>query len=115
MYYDCNHYTIIMVITPFLVPDNMCDVLDEVSTLKAVYYSLGVALGIHVSDLDAVKTQYSQNVKQALTEVLKLWLMKNYSTSHTTPPTWQSLVKAVASSSGGNNRGLAMDIASRHQ
>lgn len=92
----------------------MRDVLREVSTLKSLYYSLGVALGIPVSELDAVKVQYSQNVEQALTEVLKLWLRQNYPTRNTTPPTWQSLVKAVASSSGGNHYGLAVDITSRH-
>ena len=92
----------------------MHNVLEEVSTLKSSYYSLGVALGIHVSELDAVRSQCSHDVQQALTEVLKLWLRKNYSTSNTTPPTWQGLVTAVASPSGGNNRGLAMDIASHH-
>jgi hypothetical protein len=85
-----------------------------VLTLKSVYYSLGVALDIHVSELDAVKIQYSQNVEQALIEVLKLWLRQSYPTSKTSPPTWQSLVKAVARSSGANYYRLAMDIASHH-
>ena len=112
LYRDIIHFITVMI--PILGPDNLRDVLHEVSTLKSSYFSFGVALGIPVSELEALKIQYSLNVEQALTDVLILWLRKNYPTSSTTPPTWRSLVKAVASSSGGNHYGLAVDIASCH-
>ena len=79
--------------------------------LKPVYYQFGVDLGILPSDLDAVKKTNYQDLDQALTEVLLLWLRRH----STVPPTWQSLVRAVASPSGGNNYKLAVDIASRHR
>ena len=91
----------------------MTDVRKEVWDLSPVYYSLGVELGLRSSDLDKIMAENSK-VDQALTEVLNLWLRKGYPTSSTTPPTWKSLVKAVANPSGGNNRELARDIASRH-
>ena len=31
------------------------------------------------------------------------------------PPTWKALVEAVAHPGGGNHKGLAMEIAKRHQ
>ena len=97
-----------------LGPENLTDVRKEVWNLRSVYYALGVELGIHPSDLDTIKMENSQKLEQALTDVLNLWLRKSYLVSNTQPPTWQSLVKAVASPSGGNDRGLARDIASRH-
>ena len=112
--YEDNIVYFITVIIPFLGPDNLRAVLHEVLTLKASYFSFGVALGIHVSELEALKNQSSHNVEQALTDVLILWLRKHYPTSSTTPPTWRNLVKAVASSSGSKHYGLAVDIASRH-
>ena len=58
--------------------------------LKPVYYQFGVDLGIPPSDLDAVKKTNYQDLDQALTEVLLLWLRRH----STVPPTWQSLVRA---------------------
>ena len=86
-------------------------VREEVVSLKPVYYQFGLELGVPPSELDTVKVTYNQNLDQALTEVLKLWLRR----CSTVEPTWQSLVKAVESPSGGSNYRLAVGIASRHR
>ena len=86
-------------------------VIREVSSLKSAYYQLGVQLRVPPGELDAIKDQYSQNLDQALTEVLLLWLRRRSPLY----PTWQNLVKGVDSLNGGKYHGLALDIASRHR
>ena len=107
---------IVTVIPLFLISGekDSRDVKREVSSLKAVYYQLGLELGIPPSELDAVRETHSRNLDQALTEVLLLWL-RRCPGIHAPSPSWQSLVKAVDSLNGGNYHGLAVDIASRHR
>ncbi len=83
-------------------------------TIKAGYYQLGIELGLPPGELQAIQQTNSQNVAQALTQVLLTWLRQEYSIERHGPPTWQRLVEAVGSPSGGSNYALAMDIASRH-
>ena len=90
--------------------EDLRHVIREVSSLKSAYYQLGVELGVPPSELDAVKVMYNQNLEQALTEVLLLWLRRRSPLY----PTWQNLVMAVASANNGINHGLAVAIASRH-
>lgn len=91
----------------------MRDVSDEVSSLKPVYFQLGIALGVPPSEIEAIKNSYYHNPEQALTEVLLKWLRGRSTASNVMPPTWQSLVKAVDSPTC-NSHLLAQDIASRH-
>ena len=97
----------------FAGEDDLRQVYREVSSLKAKYYELGIALGLPAGELDAVKSAYHHNIDHALSEVLLLWLREKSATSKTLPPTWQSLVRAVDSPTCGNHM-LAMTISSRH-
>lgn len=87
----------------------MRHVLNEVSTLKAKYYQLGLAVGVPPSELDAVRSTYNQDKSQALAEVLHTWLRGVGEL-----PTWQNLVKAIDSPACGPDHALAKEIASRH-
>ena len=91
----------------------MRDVSDEVSSLKPVYFQLGIALGVPPSEVEAIKNSCHHNPEQALTEVLLKWLRGHSTASSVMSPTWQNLVKAVDSPTC-NSRLLAQDIASRH-
>ena len=85
-------------------------VLKEVSPLKPRYFQLGVALSIPAHELETLQKQYGAvNYDQALNEMILLWLRGR------TSRTWQALVRAVDSETGGKNHPLALEIASRHK
>ena len=85
------------------------DVIKEVCTVKVRYFQLGVALGIPAHQLETLQKQYGAvNYDQALNDMILLWLRGR------TSRTWQALVRAVDSETGGNNHPLALEIASRH-
>ena len=90
------------------------DVVREVIKLNASYNSLGGALGLLPADLNAIKSRYDQDLKQALNEVILAWLRQNYDTKRYGLPTWRRLVEAVDNPAGGDNHALAKTIASSH-
>ena len=82
--------------------------------ISARYYNLGIELGLHPGKLEAVQQTYSLNVTEALTQVLLLWLRRQYDVETHGPPTWQRLREAVESPAGGDNPALAEEIAEKH-
>ena len=92
----------------------MRDIRQEVLSIKSTYYQFGIALGLPVGELDAIRTSFHQVIDQAFDEVLLLWLRQLYDVGRHGHPTWRRLVEAVDSSNGGKNPALAMAIASRH-
>ena len=85
-------------------------VMNEIWTLKARWYNLGRELGVPPHELDALMKQYGGfNFDQAFNDVVLLWL-RGRSTR-----TWQALVRAVASETGGDNHPLALEIAGHHR
>ena len=85
------------------------DVIKEVSPLKPRYFQLGIALGIPAHQLETLRNQYGAvNIDQAFNDMILLWLRGR------TSRTWQALVRAVDSETGGNNHPLALEIAGRH-
>ena len=73
---------------------------------------IGLALRL---DPDQVKRIEGENRRSedCLTEVLTLWLKKNYNTERFGDPSWEMLVRAVGHRSGGNNPALAKEMISR--
>ena len=94
--------------------DDLHDVYGEVVNLKSSYYQLGMGLYLPARELDAIRKGFPQDIDQAFTEVLLVWLRHRYSVQERGPPTWQRLVEAVDSPAGGNNHALAKTIASHH-
>ena len=92
----------------------MRGVRQEVVSIKSTYYQFGIALGIPVGDLDAIRTAFHQVIDQAFDEVLLLWLRQRYDVEAHGHPTWRRLVEAVDSPNGGSNPALAIAIANRH-
>ena len=85
-------------------------VMNEIWTLKAKCFNLGRELGVPAHELDTLKIQYgASNFDQAFNDVVLLWL-RGRSTR-----TWQALVRAADSETGGNNHPLALEIAGRHR
>ena len=83
-------------------------------SISAKYYNLGIELGLHPGKLEAIKQTHSNDVAQALTQVLLLWLKRQYDVETHGPPTWQKLREAVDSPSGGDNPALAEEIAEKN-
>ena len=113
----CNDRTII--ITPGFVAtdeDDVTDVLEEVLSIKAVYFPLGECLRLSSCDLKAIREAYPDDsiADQALKDVLLLWLNQKYKVEKYGLPTWRMLVEAVDKKTGGNNHELAKEIASNH-
>ena len=88
--------------------------MELVISLKAVYYDLGRALRLKAGDLDAIRRDPGCDAKQALNDVLLLWLRQNYPVDKYGLPTWRLLVKAVDNTSGGNDHALAKTIAEKY-
>ena len=99
----------------FVDEDNLSDVIEEVITIKSLYYELGRSLRLKISELDRVRDKSSSNGdEKALQDVLLLWLNRNFNVEKFGPPTWRMLVEAVDKKTGGDNHELAKDIASGH-
>ena len=88
--------------------------MDEIRSIRATYYSIGVALRLRSSDLKAIRQEHSGDDQQALTETLLLWLNQKYNVAKYGEPTWRMLVEAVDRESGGNDHELAKQIAFNH-
>lgn len=101
----------------FVDEDNLSDVIEEVITIKSLYYELGRSLRLKIAELDHVRDKSSSihnDDEKALQDVLLLWLNRKFNVGKFGPPTWRMLVEAVDKKTGGNNHELAKDIASRH-
>ena len=94
--------------------DDFHDVYQEVFTLAPNYYKLGVGLGLPVTELNKVKKGYSQDLDQAFSEILLIWLRHSYDTHRHGAPTWQRLVEAIDNPAACNSHALAIKIASNH-
>ena len=94
--------------------DHLRDIFREVVTIKSTYYHLGLELGLSPGELDPMRMTSTYSIDQALSDMLLVWLRQRYNTGIHGAPTWQRLVEAVNSPSGGNNPLLAMTIANKH-
>ena len=94
----------------------MTDVLEEVLSLKCVYYPLGECLRLNNDSLKHIRKSFPDDsaADQALKQVLLLWLGQSYNVSKFGPPTWRMVVEAVDKKTGGNNHELAKQIALNH-
>ena len=86
----------------------------EVISIQSNYYQFGIELGLPLQEMDAIQRAFRQDIPQAFTEVLKVFLKHRYNVEKYGPPTWRKLVEAVDSPAGGNNHSLAKKIAEHH-
>ena len=96
------------------VEDDFREVYREVVSIQSNYYQFGIELGLPLREMDAIQNAFRQDIPQAFTEVLKVFLKHRYNIQKYGPPTWRKLVEAVDSPAGGNNHALAKKIAKDH-
>ena len=109
-----NSLTFIPKSTHVAAEDDFYDVYHELENIKARYFQLGIELRIPLGKLEAIRKTHSQDVEQALTQVLLLWLRQQYNVGKFGHPTWQRLREAVDSPAGGENHALAERIAKKY-
>ena len=93
----------------------MFDVKSAVLPIAAKWKDVGIALRLRPSDLDGIETTHSTSPERCLTEMLMLWLRRNYNVEKFGEPTWQQLVEAVMAPAGGANPALANCITEKYK
>eukprot|EP00731_Ephydatia_muelleri_P009039 Em0004g1377a len=81
--------------------------------LDGVWKGFGATLGIAPSAIKGVAVAYPGDPGQCLFDILDRWLRKDYNHHRFGPPSWGTLVTAVASNVGGQNPALAEKIAAQ--
>lgn len=96
--------------------DDLSDIMEEVVSIKSMYYSLGRSLRLRANDLDTIykACPNESDHEKGLNDVLLLWLQQKYNVERFGKPTWRALVEAVNKKTGGDNQDLAKEIASNH-
>ena len=92
----------------------MYDVNAEVFSMAGSWRSLATGLKIRRSLLPVISSKHCNDPKQCLLALLEEWLKESYDVKRYGHPSWRTLVKAMASSSGGANAALAQTIAEKH-
>ena len=82
-------------------------VMNSTIDAKMEWDFIGLALGIHSAELDAIEAEYD-SLNRRFKEMLKQWLKMA-----SPPPTWEGLVKALQSKTVGHLQ-LAKSIAAEH-
>ena len=70
--------------------DDLAVLLEELVSVCAKWYNIGMKLGVHVGRLDAIRTQYN-DPSNCLRETLAAWLRACPTT------TWSKVVEALSS------------------
>ena len=83
-------------------------VLEETFAARSKWYYIGLKLGVEVSELDAIKIDNAEAVKDCYLEMLKCWLK-----GVAPEPTWAALAEALASDMVDEG-GLAEKLKSRY-
>ena len=89
--------------------DDLFDVKVKVLPVAARWRDIGLALRISDSKLETIEANKS-DVRDRLTDMLRLWLNRAYNVEKYGEPSWQSLREAVRSPAGGDSPASADDI-----
>ena len=87
----------------------MFDVKVKVLSVVARWRDIGLALGISDSKLETIEANKS-DVRDRLTDMLRLWLNRAYNVEKYGEPSWQSLREAVRNPAGGDSPATADEI-----
>ena len=85
----------------------MFDIKEKLLDVASKWKHIGLALRLKPAQL---KTIQSDDILTSLTDMLELWLNKNYDVEKHGEPTWEVLREAVRSPAGGNDKACAAKI-----
>ena len=92
----------------------MYEVLGAVIDLQGKWTDILAGLRLPPSLQSTIKAEHSTNTRSCLQAVLLAWLSKSYDVEKHGPPSWRTLVKAVADPIGGADVARALKIAEKH-
>lgn len=92
----------------------MFDVKSELEPIAERWRAIGEGLRLGFGKLDGIGDQHRCKPQDCLAAVLTKWLKKEYNVEKFGEPTWQWIVKIVASPAAGNDPALAKTIAKKH-
>ena len=99
---------------PFTAEDDVHDVYEEVFTMAGSWRNIAISLRLSPSLIKLIASECGSDPKYCLLTALEDWLKRMYNTEKYGNPSWRTLVKAVASPTGGANPALAQAIAEKH-
>ena len=89
--------------------DDIYDVTTELIDVAERWKYIGQALRLRNPDINKIAAK-GQPVTDSLSDMVELWLNKNYDVSKYGQPSWQILENAVRARAGGNNPAVAEQI-----
>ena len=92
---------------------NLFDVLSALEPVSFRWKGIGLALGVNPDELNVIEVEKMKLVDR-LTEVVSLWLRKEYDVKKFEEPSWHALGKAVANRAGGNDTALGEEIINKY-
>ena len=99
----------------YLGDDDYFDVLDELRDVQEQCFKIGTRLKLMPNIIEGIRKEKLDHA-ESLSKVVENWLIKkNYNVQRFGVPCWKTLVEAVQNPGGGNHKGLAIEIAKKHQ
>ena len=98
----------------FTAVDDLYEVMEEVIDLEGKWAKVLAGLRLPHRHQATIKMEHSTDAYSCLQAVLVVWLSKSYDIEKYEPPSWRTLVKAVANPIGGGDVALAKKIAVKH-
>ena len=89
-------------------------VMDEVTTLAESWQKMLISLHLPSLKKSTIAAAHPTDPSACLRTVIVLWLQREYDVEQYGPPSWRSLVEAVADPAGGCDNDLAESIAGKY-
>ena len=90
--------------------DDLRDVKIKLQPVMARWRDIGLVLGIADHKLESINKKCNSEVKDCLTDMLRLWLNRAYNVEKYGEPSWQTLREAIRNPAGGECPALADKI-----
>ena len=84
-------------------------VFAECSSLASKWQQLSAYLGLKLSIIDRIKSDFPKDCLGCWSEALKEWIKMNYNIQRYSKPSWKTLLKAIAKIDKLNFRRLATE------
>ena len=112
--YDQLHHWCLLTLLYITDEQDLIEVIEALDGVESKYYSIGLAFGLRASDLDNIRANHGRDVRQAMEQVLKSWLILNYDYERFGKPTWRKAVEVAHKRPAGDNPARAKAIAADH-
>ena len=92
MYNHVTNFCLVINFTTELGVEKLPKITWELWLARVKWYSIGVALGVDIADLDAMKVSSREDAGECLSRMLNQWLRQV-----NPPPTYSALIEALKS------------------